>query len=128
MSIQQISVEGGIPEKGTAIVTIAPVDDNKNAVSFAQLTNPQWQLMRIDGTIVNERSFTNSAMTSLQFVLSGDDLAIFGNADIGNRVISFQSAYDGKLDDGTSFIGSVIAEGTFNIFKVLGQADGIATS
>ena len=129
MSIQQIVVTGGIPEKGTAIVTISPVDENRDAVSFAQLTNPQWQLMRIDGTaaegmaIVNERSFANSAMTSLQFVLSRDDLAIFGKADRGNRVISFQALYNGTLDDGTPFVGSIVAEGSFNIFKVLGQID-----
>ena len=123
MSIQKIVVTGGIPEKGTAIVTIAPVDDNSTAVSFAQLTNPQWQLMRIDGTIVNERSFANSSMTSLQFVLSGYDLAISGDADRGNRVLSFQANYNGSLDDGTTFTGNIVAEGTFNIFKVLGQID-----
>jgi len=123
MSIQQISVEGGIPENGTAIVTISPLDDNKDAVSFAQLTNPQWQLMRIDGAVVNERSFANSSMTSLQFVLNGDDLAIFGDADRGNRVLSFQANYDGSLDDGTTFVGNIVAECAFNIFKVLGQID-----
>ena len=125
MSIQKIVVTGGIPEKGTAIVTIAPVDDNSTAVSFAQLTNPQWQLMRIDGTIVNERSFVNSSMVSLEFVLSGDDLAIFGGSDSGDRVISFQASYKGKLSDGTAFVGRIVAEGRFNIFKVLGQVDSV---
>jgi|GEM_PF-4947157 len=122
MSVQVISGDG-IAEKGTAIVTISPVDDNGTALTFAQLTSPGWQLMDIDGTIINDRTFENSAMTSLQFVLSGDDLAIFGDSDRGNRVLSFSAQYTGILDDSTSFIGNIVAEGVFNVFRVLGQVD-----
>lgn len=125
MTIQQIAVEPF--EQGTAIVTIAPVDDNNTALTFAQLINPQWQLMRASGTIIGEgaakRSFALSAMTSLQFVLSESDLAIFGEGDRGNRVISFHADYTGTLDDGTPFDGHVVAEGTFVVQKVLGQVD-----
>ena len=123
MSVHVISVDGGIPEKGTAIVTIVPLDDNGTAVSFAQLTNPEWQLMNTDGTVINDRTFVYSAMTSLQFVLSGEDLAIFGDSDRGNRVLSFSAQYTGTLDDSTSFIGNIVAEGVFNVFRVLGQVD-----
>ena len=123
MSVHVISVDGGIPEKGTAIVTIVPLDDNGTAVSFAQLTNPEWQLMNTDGTVINDRTFANSAMASLQFVLSGDDLAIFGDSDRGNRVLSFSAQYTGALDDNTSFTGNIVAEGVFNVFRVLGQVD-----
>lgn len=123
MSIQQIVVTGGIPEKGTAIVTISSVDDNGTSLAFAQLTKPEWQLMNTNGTVINDRTFANSAMTSLQFVLSGEDLAIFGDSDRGNRVLSFSAQYTGTLDDGTSFIGNIVAEGVFNVFRVLGQVD-----
>ncbi len=123
MSVQVISVDGGIPEKGTAIVSIAPIDDNGSSVAFAQLTSPEWQLMNIDGTVINDRTFANSAMTSLQFVLSGDDLAIFGDSDRGNRVLSFSAQYTGTLDDNSSFTGNIVAEGVFNVFRVLGQVD-----
>ena len=122
MSIQVISGDD-IAEKGTAIVTISPVDDNGTALTFAQLTSPEWQLMNIDGTIINDRTFANSAMTSLQFVLSGDDLAIFGDSDRGNRVLSFSAQYTGIMDDSTSFTGNIVAEGIFNVFRVLGQVD-----
>ena len=122
MSVQVISGDG-IAEKGTAIVTISPVDDNGTALTFAQLTNPEFQLMNTDGTVINDRTFANSAMTSLQFVLSGDDLAIFGDSDRGNRVLSFSAQYTGTLDDSTSFIGNIVAEGVFNVFRVLGQVD-----
>ena len=122
MSAQVVSGDG-IAEKGTAIVTISPVDDNGSSVAFAQLTSPEWQLMNIDGTVINDRTFANSAMTSLQFVLSGEDLAIFGDSDRGNRVLSFSAQYTGTLDDSTSFIGNIVAEGVFNVFRVLGQVD-----
>ena len=122
MSVQVIS-GAGIAEKGTAIVTISPVDDNGTALTFAQLTSPEWQLMNTDGTVINDRTFANSAMASLQFVLSGDDLAIFGESDRGNRVLSFSAQYTGTMDDSTSFTGKIVAEGVFNIFRVLGQVD-----
>lgn len=122
MSVQVISGDG-IAEKGTAIVTISPVDDNGTALTFAQLTNPEFQLMNTDGTVINDRTFANSAMTSLQFVLSGEDLAIFGDSDRGNRVLSFSAQYTGTLDDSTSFTGNIVAEGVFNVFRVLGQVD-----
>ena len=122
MSVQVISGDG-IAEKGTAIVTISPVDDNGTSLTFAQLTSPEWQLMNTDGTVINDRTFENSAMASLQFVLSGDDLAIFGDSDRGNRVLSFSAQYTGTLDDSTSFIGNIVAEGVFNVFRVLGQVD-----
>ena len=122
MSVQVISGDG-IAEKGTAIVTVSPVDDNGTALTFEQLTSPEWQLMNIDGTVINDRTFANSAMTSLQFVLSGDDLAIFGDSDRGNRVLSFSAQYTGTLDDNSSFTGNIVAEGVFNVFRVLGQVD-----
>jgi len=122
VSVKVISGDG-IAEKGTAIVTVSPVDDNGIALTFAQITNPEWQLMNTDGTVINDRTFANSAMTSLQFVLSGDDLAIFGDSDRGNRVLSFSAQYTGTLDDSTSFTGNIVAEGVFNVFRVLGQVD-----
>lgn len=122
MSVQVITGDG-IAEKGTAIVTISPVDDNGTALTFAQLTSPEWQLMNTDGTVINDRTFASSAMTSLQFVLSGDDLAIFGESDRGNRVLSFSAQYTGTLDDSIPFTGNIVAEGVFNVFRVLGQVD-----
>lgn len=122
--IQEIAVEPF--EQGTAIVTVAPVDSNGTAITFDLLENPQWQLMKESGSVVNDRTFASSAMTSLQFILTGDDLAIFGTSDRGNRVISFQSTYLGRLDDGTTFIAKVVAEGRFNVQKVLGQVDDLS--
>lgn len=44
-------------------------------------------------------------------------------SDRGNRVLSFSAQYTGTLDDSTSFTGNIVAEGVFNVFRVLGQVD-----
>jgi len=106
-------------EKGTAVVTIYPVDEDGIALTFGQLNNPQWQLMKTNGTVVNDRTFALSALTGLSWVISGDDLAIFGSRDSGNRVISFQAAYDSSA--GTDL--PLTAECVFTIDKLVGQTD-----
>jgi len=106
-------------EKGTAVVTIAPVDEDGVALTFGQLTNPQWQLMKTNGAVVNDRTFTLSALSGLSWVISGDDLAIFGSNDSGNRVISFQAEYDSSLGTGLP----LTAECVFAIDKLVGQVN-----
>ena len=108
-------------EKGTAIVTLAPVDEDGVALTFGQLIAPKWQLMRTDGTVVNTRTFAASTMTTLEFVLTGADLALFGSSDNKKRVISFQATYDSTV--GTEL--PLIAECTFAIDPMLGQADSV---
>lgn len=108
-------------EKGTAVVTLAPVDEDGVALTFGQLINPEWQLMRTDGTVVNTRTFAASALTSLEFVLTGLDLVLFGANDNKKRVISFQATYDSTVGDGLP----LIAECTFIIDPILGQADTV---
>ena len=117
MSIQTISITPN--EKGTAIVTISPTDEDGISLAFGELTNPQWQLMKTDGTVVNGRTFATSSMTSLEFVLSGDDLAIFGDSDRGTRVLSFYAKYDSTAGSDLPLIGECV----FNIQRVLGQID-----
>lgn len=106
-------------EKGTAVVTIAPTDEDGNALTIGQLTTPAWQLMKSDGTIINNRSFANCALTALSWVLSGDDLAIFGSSDSGLRVLSFQARYDCTLGSNQPLND----ECKFAIDKLVGQED-----
>lgn len=114
---QSISVKPA--EQGTAIVTISPTDEDDTAISFGDLSNPQWQLMRTDGTVVNGRTFAASSMTSLEVVLSGDDLAMFGATDSGKRIFSFYAKYDSSAGSGFP----LVAEGAFVIDKMTGQVD-----
>ncbi len=114
---QSISVQPN--EKGTAVVTIAPVDEDDTALGISDLTNPQWQLMKSDGTVINSRSFANCPLSSLTFVLSGDDLAVFGNNDSCRRVLSFQATYDSTAGNGLPLKG----ECKFSIDRLLGQTD-----
>ena len=104
-------------EQGTAVVTITPTDEDGEVLTIGQLTNPKWQLMKVDGTIVNNRSFTNGSLSNLTFVLSGDDLAIDALSDTGERVISFQATYNSTVGSNLPLIG----ECTFTIAKILGQ-------
>lgn len=108
-------------EKGTAVVTAVPTDEDGNELVFNQLSNPQWQLMQSDGTIVNERSFANSALTALTWVIYGDDLAIFGVADGGERVLTFTATYDSTLGDGLP----LHSEFKFHVQELLGIVDGV---
>ena len=106
-------------EQGTAKVTLTPTDEDGTALIFTDLTAPEWQLMKTDGTVVNSRTFTASSLTSLIFALTGDDLAIFGDDDAGHRVISFQATYDSSLGSGLPLKG----ECRFTIGRLLGQTD-----
>jgi hypothetical protein len=115
--VQSISVQPN--EKGTAKVTITPTDEDENTLEFADLTDPVWQLMKEDGTVVNNRTFANCTMTSLSFILSGDDLVMFGSGDSGLRYLSFHATYDSTLGNDLP----LVAEATFIITAVLGQTD-----
>jgi hypothetical protein len=107
-------------EQGTAKITIAPTDDAGTALVIGQLATPQWQLMKMDGTIVNSRSFALSTITALVWKLSGDDLAIFGDGDPGNRILSIQATYTSvELGAGCP----LNAECRFSIQRLLGQTD-----
>lgn len=115
--IQSIDIQPS--EKGAAVVTIAPTDENGNTLTIGQLKSPAWQLMKKDGTVINNRSFSLCAITSLTWVLKGDDLAMFGNQDSGYRRLSVQALYDS--DVGTDL--PLNDECSFYIKRLLGQAD-----
>ncbi len=106
-------------ERGAAVITLSPVDEDGVALLFAQLTAPKWQLMRTDGTVVNSRTFAASVLTSLEFVLKGADLAFFGPGDNKKRVLSFQATYDSTAGDDLPLND----ECTFAIEPLLGQTD-----
>lgn len=108
-------------EKGTAVVTATVVDENGDALTFDQLTNPQWQLMMPNGYIINNRSFADSALTALTWVLYGDDLAIFGVTDDGDRVLTFTATYDSTLGSNLP----LHSEFKFKVQALLGIADDV---
>jgi len=111
-------------EEGAAKVTVTPTDEDGTVISFAQLTDPAWQLMITDpagvSTIVNENSFANNPLSSLVFGLTGEDLAMFGVNDTGWRTLAFQATYDSDdLGADTPLKG----ECTFEICKLLNVVD-----
>ena len=114
---QEITVQPS--EQGTAKVTVTLTDESGDALVFGDLTDPQWQLMRSDGTVINGRTFAASSLTSLTWVLTGDDLAVFGGLDSGRRVLSFTAKYDSSLANDLTVNG----EARFAIDQLLGQVD-----
>lgn len=124
--IQLITVTPG--ENGTAVVTLSPVDQNGTAVTFSQLKTPACQLMRDNEThdIINDRDFATFLLTSLTFVLQGDDLAAFGDGDGGGRFLSFHAKYDSEIDGVAYSDLPLTGECKFNICKFVGQADTVA--
>lgn len=105
-------------EKGTAIVTLTFVDEDGAVVVP---TSAAWQLMRLDGTIVNERSFANCPFSGTEVVLSGDDLAIYGTTDNGVRVFGVQAVYDSDTGTGLPLNDEV----NFKIQRLLSQGDDV---
>ena len=95
MAIQVLNTKPN--EKGTAVITVVPKDQSDTTLTFAQLTNPQWQMITAKGTIVDGCSFDDSSLTALTWVISGDQLALFGTSDTGIRRITFKATYDSDL-------------------------------
>lgn len=81
-------------EGGAFLLNIIFRDENKNVVSAK---TQEWQLMKLDRSIVNNRSFANSVLggfTGNRVVLTGDDLAIFGDDDTRFRIFAVKGTYD----------------------------------
>lgn len=104
-------------ENGTIVITVFPTDEDGVSLTAGDLIEPQWQLMRTDGTVINGRTFEASNMTDLQVVLTGEDLAILGLGDSGRRVFSFQAKYDSDIGAGLH----ITAERWFTIQDLVGQ-------
>jgi hypothetical protein len=103
-------------EKGTAVVTLAFTDEDGSTVVPTSLA---YQLMKSDGTVINNRTFALSTFTGTEIVLSGDDLAMYGSSDSGFRILSVQGVYD-------STAGSDLPlkeECKFVIDQLVGQED-----
>ena len=86
-------------EKGTAIFTLVYTDEDENVVVPATIA---WQLMRSDGTVVNDRTFANCSFSGTTVVLSGDDLQIYSGDPVDNRkrIFAIQATYNSSAGTG----------------------------
>lgn len=92
MSIQILTTQPN--EEGTAVFSVSPTDEDGNALVFAQLGNPQWQMSTTDGTVIEGCEYSDSSMSSLEFVVSGDQLSILDSDDTGVRILTFKATYN----------------------------------
>lgn len=81
-------------EQGTALLNVIFKDD-ENKIIIPKTQN--WQLMKLDRSIINERTFANGIFTGDKVVLSGDDLAIFGDDDTRFRIFAVAATYDSTI-------------------------------
>lgn len=93
MAIQKLSQRPN--EGGTAIITVVPTDEDDTVLEFADLTSPQWELMQTNGTIIPGCAFGDNVMTSLTWIISGDQLAMFN--DSGWRILTFTATYNSDI-------------------------------
>ncbi len=84
------------PEKGTRVITLAPTDEDGNALAFGDLISPVWSLTTRRGTVINERD--SVALTSLVIVLTGADLAIVDEDT--TRILTIEATYDSDAGTG----------------------------
>lgn len=84
-------------EQGTYVVTAVLTDENGDAVTPTALT---WSLYNEKGVVVNGREdVAITPASTVNIVLSGDDLAISGNTD-ERRVFLLTGAYNSSLGSG----------------------------
>ncbi len=126
MTCQTITVKPD--EEGGAKVTVTASNEADVTLSFADISNPQWQLMRTDSDgvseIVNSRSFVNSNLQALEWALYLDDLAVFGESDDGWRIITFKGTYLSTIGGVEETMG-LKGEAEFKICKLLGIEDQV---
>lgn len=83
-------------EKSTYVITVSFTDENGAAVTPDAGLN--WSLTDMNGNYINSRQdVVISPATSVNVVLSGDDLKLTGAKDSGRRVLTVQGTYDSTL-------------------------------
>lgn len=102
-----------VNEGSTAIVTIEYIDETGTTMVPE---SSYWQLMKRDGTIINNRSFTNGTFIGTTVVMTGDDLMIDSTKDI-IRIFAIKGLYNSSLGSNLSFS----EEFEFNIRNLYSQ-------
>lgn len=89
-------------EKSTAIVTATFVDEASNPLTPNTLT---WTLKDLEGNVINSRSAVSiSPATTINIVLSGDDLAVTdGNEE---RIVLIEGTYNSSYGSGLPLVAA----------------------
>ena len=111
-------INKSFPEKGTSLLNIIHKDE-RGRVVVPKTQN--FQLMKLDRSVVNSRTFVNGSFMGNKVILTGDDLAIFGNDDNRFRIFSVLSTYDSTYGDDLQCVDEV----EFVITRILNIPDQI---
>lgn len=102
-------------ENSTYIITASFTDEDDNTVVPNTLT---WTLVDMDGNVINERQdiVVSSLASSINIVLSGNDLALSGSSKTEERIITLEGTYDSSSGSNLPIVSSA----SFKIQENLG--------
>lgn len=88
-------------EESTYIITATFTDEDGNSVAPTSLS---WTLTNIDGTVMNSKSAvsvgTSSLASSVNIVLSGEDLSMESSSSTETRILTIEGTYNSTLGTG----------------------------
>lgn len=99
-------------EEGTVVITITPMTEYRKVMSLSTLDSPQWQLLTMDGTVID----SDTDISSLVVTLTGGQLALADSSDSGRRRFWFRAEYDST----NGYELPVVAECEFTIQPLVG--------
>lgn len=102
-------------EEATYIITFAPTDENGDAVT-PNAASCTWTLTDLAGNVVNSRSAVAiTSATSMNVVLSGNDLAVGDSYYNDWRKVTLQGTYNSTLGNNLP----IKEEATFRITRLV---------
>lgn len=93
-----ISVSASVNERSSILVTITLTDTAGTVHTIDSISSTEWQLSDIDGTIINNNSFGNSAADDNPIILSGEDLKLTNSGIC--RIFAVKIVYDSDIGIG----------------------------
>lgn len=105
-------------EEGAMLLNVIFRDENKKEITPK---TSAFQLMKLDRSVINSRTFANGAFLGNKVILSGDDLAVFGDDDTLFRIFAVRGTYDSTYSDDLP----CVCEVEFVITRLLNIPDSI---
>lgn len=83
-------------EEGAMLLNVIFRDERRREIVPKTQT---FQLMKLDRSVINSRTFALGSFTGNKVILSGDDLAVFGDDDTLFRIFAVKGTYDSTYGD-----------------------------
>lgn len=97
-------MSASVNERSTLVLELI-IKDSTGTVVVPTATN--WQLQKLDGTIVNNRSFANGSLSGTTIVITDDDTALDSTGDI-KRILAVEALYDSAIGSDLKITGEIM--------------------